>query len=87
MLLEYVHDRIRDFHWIIRGTVYMLLIFAIEYSTGWLIKYFVGVAPWTYSNSFAVDHLIRLDYAPGWFALGLMFERVHDFLDDRLLLR
>lgn len=81
VLLEYVHDHIRDIHWLARGSMYMLLIFAIEYSAGWLIRGIVGVAPWYYSNPFSVDHLIRLDYGPTWFAVGLMFEKVHDFLD------
>ncbi|MDK2986766.1 MAG: hypothetical protein PWQ96_2410, partial [Clostridia bacterium] len=25
---------------------------------------------------------IRLDYAPVWFTAGLLFEKLHDFLDN-----
>ena len=63
----------------------MILIFAIEYSSGWLIRNITGVVPWSYNGIFSVDHLIRLDYGPAWFAVGLIFERVHDFLDNRLI--
>jgi len=85
VLLEYVHDNIRDWHWFLRGLVYTVVILAIEYSTGWLIRSIVGVAPWTYTNRLSIDRLIRLDYVPVWFAVGLLFEKMHDFLDERLL--
>lgn len=86
VLLEFVHDNIRSLPWVIRGTIYMILIFSIEYITGWIIRDIVGVVPWTYTNRYSVDNLIRLDYAPAWFFVGLMFEKLHDFLDNRLLL-
>jgi uncharacterized membrane protein len=85
VLLEGVHDYIRNWHWLARGLIYMTIIFAVEYSTGWLIRDIVGTAPWVYTNRFAIDNLIRLDYAPVWFVVGFLFERVHDFLDERLI--
>ena len=58
----------------IRGTVYMLLIFTAEYTTGWLLRKW-DMCPWDYSEAaLNVDGLIRLDYAPYWFAAGLLFE-------------
>ncbi len=60
---------------IVRGTVYMLLIFATEYTTGWLLRK-ADMCPWDYSHAaLNVDGLIRLDYAPAWFAAGLLFEK------------
>ena len=44
---------------VFRGSVYMCMIFAAEYTTGWLLRR-LG--------------MIRLDYAPAWFAAGLLFE-------------
>lgn len=60
---------------LVRGSVYMTLIFATEYATGWLLRRF-GICPWDYSDApLNIDGLIRLDYAPAWFAVGLLFER------------
>lgn len=59
----------------IRGSVYMALIFATEYTTGWILRKF-DMCPWDYSDApLNIDGLIRLDYAPAWFAAGLLFER------------
>lgn len=66
-----------------RGLIYMTLIFLTEYSTGFLLKK-VNRCPWDYSDApLNVNGLIRLDYAPCWFALGLFYERLlcrHDKL-------
>ena len=54
----------------------MSLIFSTEYLTGYLLDK-RGLCPWNYSRSrFNVNHLIRLDYAPYWFAAGLFFEHI-----------
>lgn len=54
----------------------MVLIFTAEYLCGTLLRYF-GVCPWDYTgNSFSIDGLIRLDFAPCWFAAALIFEHI-----------
>lgn len=63
---------------IFRGGLYTVLIFSIEYFTGWILKKILGECPWNYSNcKFSFKGLIRLDYAPAWFIAGLLFEKVH----------
>lgn len=58
------------------GMVYMVLIFAVEYASGaWLRS--MGMCPWDYTGRGAsIDGLIRLDFAPLWFAAGLLFEQI-----------
>ncbi|NLK01137.1 MAG: hypothetical protein GX318_07870 [Clostridia bacterium] len=84
VFLEPIHDYIRDIHWSIRGTLYMVLIFTVEYAAGGLLREFIGVCPWNYNTPLAINGLVRLDYAPAWFAAGLIFERIHNFLDQRV---
>ncbi len=82
ILFEPLHDIIRYWPAWRRGTVWMLLYFAVEYLTGWLLSVVLGTVPWDYSLAALNIHgLIRLDYAPAWFAAGLLFEKVHDRLD------
>lgn len=87
VFLEPVHDRIRPWSWPVRGLFWASLILIFEYGAGWFLQQILGVCPWDYGRSqFALDGLIRLDYAPVWFAVGLLFEQLHDRL-DRLRLR
>ncbi len=60
----------------IRGTVYMLCIYAAEYTTGSLLKKW-DACPWDYSRSkWNYRGLIRFDYAPAWFCAGLFYEKL-----------
>lgn len=81
VFIEPIHDMIRSWPVVLRGGVYAALIFAVEYSTGWLLKVLTGLCPWDYSGTpFSINGFIRLDYAPAWFAAGLLFEMLHDVL-------
>ena len=65
---------------IVRGGVYTICIFIVEYITGICLKK-VKICPWDYSGCrFAVSGVIRLDFAPAWFTAGLIFERMHVIL-------
>jgi uncharacterized membrane protein len=80
-LFEPVHDALRGSPWLLRGTVYMLGIFAVEYAAGWLLRRLTGRCPWDYSYArLSVHGYIRLDYAPVWLGFGLLLERLHDVL-------
>jgi len=82
ILLEPIHDRIRRYPLLLRGGVWVILIFSIEYISGWILRASLGACPWDYSGSpYSVHGLIRLDYILPWFGVGLMFERLHDYLD------
>ena len=58
----------------LRGIIYMLHIFAGEFLSGMFLKK-LGICPWDYSASpYNIQGVIRLDYAPLWFGLGLFYE-------------
>lgn len=60
----------------LRGLTYMAIIFLTEYLTGRLLSR-RQLCPWDYGrNRWHVNRVIRLDYAPCWFAAGLLFERL-----------
>ena len=80
-LLEPVHNAARGLAWPLRGALWVLLIFAIEYATGYALRRLTGRCPWDYSAArWSVHGLIRLDYAPAWFVAGFLFEAAHDRL-------
>ncbi|MBQ7775595.1 MAG: hypothetical protein IJ379_06710 [Lachnospiraceae bacterium] len=58
-----------------RGLTYMSLIFSAEYISGKLLRA-KDLCPWDYSRAkWNIGKVIRLDYAPLWFLVGLFFER------------
>ena len=81
VFLEHIHDIIRKWPFYIRGLLWVLIIYGIEYTSGLLLSRILGIYPWHYEGVLAIDGFVRLDYAPAWFVAGIFFERMHDFLD------
>lgn len=86
VFLEYIHNFIRDKNILIRGGIWAVLIFSIEFFTGFLLKLIIGKCPWDYTDNsnFTLYGYIRFDYFPFWFLLGLIFEKIHDFIDKEI---
>lgn len=80
LFLEPVHNFIRSQPWWLRGVVYLLLIWGIEYVSGWFLNLVLGYCPWYYADLLNVNHWITLRMAPEWFLAGLGFEVIHDHL-------
>lgn len=82
VLLEPIHNNIRPWPWWLRGALWLVAIWLIELSTGAFIKAAVGSVPWDYTGKtpWQVGGFIRLDMAPLWFIVGLIFEQIHDYL-------
>ncbi len=79
-----VSRAMRNCNLICRGLVYTGIIFAGEFVTGkWLSRR--ELCPWDYGRSkWNLSNVIRLDYAPCWFAAGLLFERLLRENDESL---
>ncbi|MFW6026253.1 MAG: putative ABC transporter permease [Candidatus Woesearchaeota archaeon] len=81
IFLEPIYNYIKDWPFILRGGVYTLAIFFIEYTAGWFLHNYIGECPWDYSGiRYSVNGFIRLDYAPVWFIAGLIFEKIYNLL-------
>ena len=63
---------------------YVFAIFTVEFLSGWFLQIVTGICPWDYGDRlFSVGGFIRLDYAPLWAILGLLFERAALFLSEK----
>lgn len=87
ILLEPIHDKIRRKNIFFRGIAWALLIFVIEFLSGYLLEQLIGSCPWDYRSStpHTLNGYIRYDYFPAWFIVGLVFEKTHDFLDKKFI--
>jgi len=82
LLYEPVHNAVRTRAWPLRALLYAMGIMTVEYATGRALRRLTGACPWDYSQRarWHIHGLVRLEYAPAWAALGLLMERLHDFL-------
>lgn len=83
VFLEPIYKLIRCSPWIVRGAIWASIILCMEYLSGWVLELTIGICPWDYSflSSYTMDGFIRLDYFPVWFAAGLIFEKIINFLN------
>ena len=85
-----LYARISSLSFVCRGLLYMLGFYMVEFISGSFLRE-IGICPWDYSAArfltdlphdlrYARNHrcrgIIRLDYAPLWFAAGLIFEKI-----------
>lgn len=71
-----LYAKTRRFPAFFRGILYTAGIFLTEFTSGSILKHF-HMCPWDYSHSpLQYKGIIRLDYAPVWFATGLFFEKI-----------
>jgi uncharacterized membrane protein len=59
----------------LRAVAYVGGIYLTEYTTGLLLRKILGACPWDYQDrGINVHGLVRLDFAPFWYACALAFE-------------
>lgn len=89
VLFEPIHDRIRGYYFFYRGLIWVFLIYLIEFTTGFLLQSLIGYCPWDYRSvtNYTFFGYIRLDYFPAWFVVGMLFEKFHDFIDNKLIIK
>jgi uncharacterized membrane protein len=65
----------------LRLVAYVVVIYAVEAVSGHTLRRLLGRCPWDYGDArFGVRGLVRLDYAPFWALVGLLFEPVQSVL-------
>lgn len=83
LLLEWIEKHIRGRNLFVRGTIYALACFVVEFAAGMLLHLLTNRIPWDYSKAsiFSIWGAIRLDYFPFWFLAGLASEKVCRFIN------
>ncbi|MFA6603931.1 MAG: hypothetical protein WCT10_03790 [Patescibacteria group bacterium] len=66
-----------DLAWPIRGSIYVIVIYAWELSWGLFIENLTGQCPWEYfRSSLRIFRYINPFYVPLWFIFGFLIERI-----------
>lgn len=75
-LIKPIYNIIKNIPTFFRGIIYSIMIFFTEFVTGVILKKHKA-CPWDYSDSkYNIKGVIRLDYAPLWFIVGLIYENI-----------
>jgi uncharacterized membrane protein len=71
---------------LVRGLIYMLLFYALEFCSGYFLKTFKAI-PWDYSDDtkYHFKGIIRLEFAPMWFIGGLLAEAIYLYFKAHLI--
>jgi hypothetical protein len=83
LLLERLSGRVRGWRRPARALAYLPFIYGVEYGSGRLLRRFLGRCPWDYGCGEGTSRLVRLDYAPLWFLVALLFEPLRDRIGHR----
>lgn len=75
-----------DFNILLRGLIYMLLFYSLEFCSGYFLKK-CKASPWDYSKEtkYNFKGIIRLEFAPVWFIGGLIQEAIYLYLKSHLI--
>ncbi len=73
IVFPFIAVRIGELPWYVRGLLYTIAIFIVEYVSGWILTR-LKVCPWRYPDKWSIGGLIYLPYAPLWFAFGMGIE-------------
>ena len=77
LILDPAHPFIFGLHWAIRGLIYMAAFWGIEFAAMGALRILLGKSPSQdsyFASPWHVKGLIRLDFAPAYFAAGLFLE-------------
>lgn len=80
LFLGFLYPRLSPYALPARLAVYVAILLAVEYATGWLLRAATGTCPWepNYRDKrWAVHGLIRLDFIPSWAVACFLFERIY----------
>ncbi len=77
---EVVHDLVRAEPWLVRGLLYVALLYAIELGASAALVRLTGAHVWRWVGRGSVGGHVHLAMAPLWLAATLVLERLHDAL-------
>ena len=64
LLFEQVHHQINSTT--VRVSMYLLLVYILEYTAGWILLQLLGECPWHYYEPGNIHGLVQLRYIPSW---------------------
>jgi len=80
-----LHDKVKPLPVWLRLPLYVLVIYVIEFTSGYLLQCITGRCPWLYTGGWNMMGLIRLDYFPAWLVFAWLVERIYIFMTTKVM--
>jgi hypothetical protein len=80
LLFEVVHDALRAEPWLLRGLIYVAMLYVVEYVASLALVRLTGAHVWRWVGRGAIGGHVHLAMAPLWFAMAMGLERLHDLV-------
>ena len=80
LAFEIVHDALRSEPWLLRGVVYVAVLYVIEAVASLLLIRTTGDHVWRWIGRGSIGGHVHLAMAPLWFVALLALEPLHDLL-------
>lgn len=72
-----LYNLIEVIPFILRGFIYLAVIFAGELSYGYLLKLIIKKCPWEYKGRWTIKGVVNLLYLPFWLIFGYISEMIY----------
>jgi hypothetical protein len=79
------YDKVKNIPIYLRLPMYVLIIYIIEFTSGYILRLTTGSCPWEYTTGWNIMGLIRLDYFPAWVGFAWMVERLYILINRRVI--
>jgi len=79
-----IYPKVAHFSLPVRMSIFVGMVYLIEFSAGFLLDKLTGQCPWEYTTGWHVMGYIRLDYALFWAVFGFILERLYLFLEHNV---
>jgi uncharacterized membrane protein len=80
VLLNFLYPRLIPIWLPARLAVYVVVLFFVEYISGWILRTTTGTCPWEAGyrgHRWAIHGLVRLDFAPSWAVAAFILEKIY----------
>lgn len=79
------HDKVKHIPVYLRLPMYVLILYAVEFISGYLLKLITGSCPWEYKTGWNIMGLIQLEYFPAWLLFVWIVEYLYVFINNRVI--
>lgn len=81
----FIHPKVKHWPVYFRLPFFVLLVYLVEFTAGYLLKTATGSCPWNYTSGWQIMGFIRLDYFPAWLIFVWFIERLYIFINNRVI--
>lgn len=86
ILFRLLYGLVDKLHVFYQAVIVVLIIFIVEFITGFALDMLLGKCPWEYTEGLHVMGYIRLDYAPFWFVFAVFVIGLYKILVRKIAL-